>query len=204
MGSRCAVYYPPFFVRCDWQPDQRRHVDVHLGKGPAAAEHGQERHQRELHLQRGRPARAKKVSGTVTSYILHGKNVVQLTQGSNNLHFFYGADGSPAMVVYNGAGYGYVKNLQGDIVSIVNSSGTEVVHYTYDAWGRLMSKTGTLATSLGTLNPFGIAGMCMMRRRGCIISGAGITIRVGAGLSMRIQKQGEYRSLCHITYTVIA
>ncbi len=100
----------------------------------------------------------KNVSGTVTSYILHGKNVVQLTQGSNNLHFFYGADGSPAVVMYNGASYGYVKNLQGDIVSIVNSSGAEVVHYTYDAWGKLLSKTGTLATSLGTLNPFRYRG----------------------------------------------
>lgn len=92
----------------------------------------------------------KNVSGTITNYILHGKNIVQLTQGSNNLHFFYGADGSPAVVVYNGASYGYVKNLQGDIVSIVNSSGAEVVHYSYDAWGKLLSKTGTLATSLGT------------------------------------------------------
>lgn len=81
-----------------------------------------------------------------------------MTQGSNNLHFFYGADGSPAVVMYNGASYGYVKNLQGDIVSIVNSSGAEVVHYTYDAWGKLLSKTGTLATSLGTLNPFRYRG----------------------------------------------
>ncbi len=100
----------------------------------------------------------KNVSGTVTSYILHGKNVVELNQGSNSLHFFYGADGSPAVVVYNGASYGYIKNLQGDIISIVNSSGTEVVHYVYDAWGRLLSKTGTLATTLGTLNPFRYRG----------------------------------------------
>ncbi len=39
----------------------------------------------------------KNVNGTVTTYVLYGKNVVHLTQGSNNLHFFYGADGSPQL-----------------------------------------------------------------------------------------------------------
>jgi len=91
-------------------------------------------------------------------YVLHGKNVVHLTQGSNNLHFFYGADGSPAIVEYNGVSYGYVKNLQGDVIGIVNASGAYVVQYAYDAWGRLLSKTGSMASTLGTLNPFRYRG----------------------------------------------
>ncbi len=94
------------------------------------------------------------MNGTVTTYVLHGKNVVHLTQGSNNLHFFYGADGSPAIVKYNGVSYGDVKNLQGDVIGIVNASGAYVVQYAYDAWGRLLSKTGSMASTLGTLNPF--------------------------------------------------
>jgi len=84
--------------------------------------------------------------------------VVHLTQGSNNLHFFYGADGSPAVVEYNGVSYGYVKNLQGDVIGIVNASGAFVVQYAYDAWGRLLSKTGGMASTLGTLNPFRYRG----------------------------------------------
>ncbi len=67
------------------------------------------------------------------TYVLYGKNVVHLTQGSNNLHFFYAADGSPAIVEYNGVSYGYVKNLQGDVIGIVNASGAYVVQYAYDA-----------------------------------------------------------------------
>ncbi len=98
------------------------------------------------------------MNGTVTTYVLHGKNVVHLTQGSNNLHFFYGADGSPAIVEYNGVSYGYVKNLQGDVIGIVNASGAYVVQYAYDAWGRLVSKTGSMASTLGTLNPFRYRG----------------------------------------------
>jgi len=96
----------------------------------------------------------KTVNGVVTKYTLHGKNVVHMTQGSNELHFFYDASNKPAVVVYNGTPYSYVKNLQGDIVAILDSDGTAVVSYVYDAWGKPISKNGTLANTLGTLNPF--------------------------------------------------
>ncbi len=96
----------------------------------------------------------KTVNGVVTNYTLHGKNIVHMKQGSDNLHFFYDAQNKPAIVVYNGTSYSYAKNLQGDIVAILNSAGTAVVRYTYDAWGKLISCTGTMITTLGKLNPF--------------------------------------------------
>ena len=40
------------------------------------------------------------------------------------------------MVEFNGALYSYVHNLQGDIVGIVDSAGSLVVEYKYDAWKR--------------------------------------------------------------------
>ena len=43
-----------------------------------------------------------------------------MTQGSNELHFFYDAQNRPAVVVYNGTAYAYVKSLQGDIVAILD------------------------------------------------------------------------------------
>ncbi len=100
----------------------------------------------------------KTVNGAVTDYTLHGKNIVHMKQGSNNLHFFYDAQNKPAIVVYNGTSYSYAKNLQGDIVAILNSAGTAVVRYTYDAWGKLISCTGTMTTTLGNLNPFRYRG----------------------------------------------
>ena len=51
-----------------------------------------------------------------------------------------------------------MHNLQGDIVAIIDDSGTQVVEYTYDAWGKMLTKTGTLAATLGTLNPFRYRG----------------------------------------------
>lgn len=59
---------------------------------------------------------------------------------------------------FNGTKYAYVHNLQGDIVSIVDSAGSVVVQYKYDAWGRIISKTGSLASTLGTVQPFRYRG----------------------------------------------
>lgn len=101
----------------------------------------------------------KTVNGTATDYTLHGKQVVHLKKGGDNLHFFYDAQGRPAVVEWNGVKYGYVQNLQGDIVAIIDGGGNTVVQYTYDAWGKPIDKAGTLATTLGTMNPFRYRGL---------------------------------------------
>ena len=97
------------------------------------------------------------LAGT-TNYTLHGKNIVHLTQGSNELHFYYDTSNKPAIVEFNGTKYAYVHNLQGDIVAILDSDGTAVVQYKYDAWGRPISKTGSMASTLGTVQPFRYRG----------------------------------------------
>ena len=100
----------------------------------------------------------KIVNGVTTNYTLNGKNVVHMTQGSNDLHFFYDAQGKPGMVTYNDVDYFYVYNLQGDVVALIDANGTQVVEYGYDAWGNPISKTGSLAATIGTLNPFRYRG----------------------------------------------
>ena len=100
----------------------------------------------------------KIVNGATTNYTLNGKNVVHMTQGSHDLHFFYDTQGKPGMVTYNDVDYFYVYNLQGDVVALIDANGTQVVEYGYDAWGNPISKTGTLAATLGTVNPFRYRG----------------------------------------------
>lgn len=100
----------------------------------------------------------KVVNGVTTSYTLNGKNIVHMTQGSNDLHFFYDAQGKPAMVRFNGTDYFYVYNLQGDVVAMIDANGTQVVEYHYDAWGAPLTKTGSMAATLGTVNPFRYRG----------------------------------------------
>lgn len=102
----------------------------------------------------------KTVNGVVTDYTLHGKLITHLKQGGTNLQFFYDVQSRPSMVKYNGAFYTYIHNLQGDILGIVDSTGTKVVEYKYDAWGKPLSgfPAGTLANTLGKLNPFRYRG----------------------------------------------
>ncbi|MEG0775797.1 RHS repeat-associated core domain-containing protein [Clostridium sp.] len=54
--------------------------------------------------------------------------------------------------------YFYVRNAQGDIISLVDKYGREVVNYTYDTWGKLISIEGTLKDTVGVKNPYRYRG----------------------------------------------
>ena len=103
----------------------------------------------------------KTVNGVATKYTLHGKNIVHMTSGTDELHFFYDAQNKPAVVIFNGIAYAYLYDLQGDVIGLVDNNGTQMVSYTYDAWGKMLSKTGTLASTLGTIQPFRYRGYAL-------------------------------------------
>ena len=103
----------------------------------------------------------KMVNGVATKYTLHGKNIVHMTSGADELHFFYDAQNKPAVVIFNGIAYAYLYDLQGDVIGLVDNNGTQMVSYTYDAWGKMLSKTGTLASTLGTIQPFRYRGYAL-------------------------------------------
>ena len=85
-------------------------------------------------------------------------NITEQTDGTNTIKFVYDSSGSPVYFTYNNATYYYEKNLQGDIVAILDGSGNTVVEYTYDIWGKLVSITGTLADTVGAINPLRYRG----------------------------------------------
>ena len=100
---------------------------------------------------------------TTYDYTLHGKLITHLTKRTvdengaesiEELHFFYDAQSRPSFVEYNGIMYRYIHNLQDDIIGLLDGNGNLVVEYKYDAWGKPLSITGTLKTTLGELNPF--------------------------------------------------
>ena len=95
---------------------------------------------------------------TAYSYIYTGGQLTQMTVGSNTLTFTYDATGTPLAVTYNDTTYYYAVNLQGDVVAILDRTGTAMVSYTYDAWGNPFTTTGTLATTLGAHNPLRYRG----------------------------------------------
>ena len=63
-------------------------------------------------------------------------------------------------VNYNGTYYYYLRNAQGDVVTLIDKTGSTVVEYTYDSWGKLLSTTGSLAETFGAEQPFRYRGYC--------------------------------------------
>ena len=109
----------------------------------------------------------KTIGNTVTDYYYNGTllmGTVKTTTNSNGntttskLRFSYDANGKVVAVNYNGNYYYYLRNAQSDIVKLIDKTGATVVEYTYDSWGKLLSTSGSLASTLGKNNPFRYRG----------------------------------------------
>ena len=100
----------------------------------------------------------KTVNNVATDYYYNGSVLIGLVKDNDTLRFSYDAAGLVQAVNHNGTYYYYLRNGQGDIVKLIDGSGATVVEYTYDSWGKPLSCTGTLATTLGVLNPFRYRG----------------------------------------------
>lgn len=101
---------------------------------------------------------SKTVNGVTTTYMLNGSVITSQTDGTNTINYTYDSHGTLVYMTVNGTVYYYEKNNQGDIIGLVDSSGNEVVTYSYDSWGKLLTLGGTLASTVGTLNPFRYRG----------------------------------------------
>ncbi len=100
------------------------------------------------------------------SYVLDGSTIVKETiryssafngDSTTVLEYYYDESGVNSFR-YNGTLYYYVKNMQGDVIGIMDGSGAVVVEYAYDAWGNILSVTGSLASTVGQINPFRYRG----------------------------------------------
>ncbi len=100
----------------------------------------------------------KTIGSTATNYYYDSNNnLIGLKSGADVAYFYYDTDNSPISMKYNNNMYYYVKNLQGDIVKILDSNGSAVASYYYDAWGTITRKTVN-NTTIDTLSPFRYRG----------------------------------------------
>ena len=97
---------------------------------------------------------SKTVDGVTYNYITQNGQVVRQTWGSHVMDFVYDNTGKPYALKYDGTLYYYVLNLQGDVISIVTHWGESYGSYTYDAWGNVISQSGSIAS----LNPIRYRG----------------------------------------------
>ncbi|MBI6871803.1 RHS repeat-associated core domain-containing protein [Clostridium aciditolerans] len=58
----------------------------------------------------------------------------------------------------NGVEYYYTRDAQGDIIGLFDTNGNDVVSYTYDTWGKLISIDGSLKDTVGVKNPYRYRG----------------------------------------------
>ena len=92
---------------------------------------------------------------TVThEYLTQSGKVMRETVTTNQtvtavMDFVYDESGKPfAMIDQLSAQpktYYYVLNLQGDVVKLIDQDGAETAAYTYDAWGNILSQSGSMA-----------------------------------------------------------
>ncbi len=93
--------------------------------------------------------------GNITYTYDHSGNLLAQSNGLQFIHDHSGVAG----VVYNGAEYFYRKNVQGDIVGIVDKSGKNMVKYVYDAWGNhAVEVLDSACAELSQLNPYRYRG----------------------------------------------
>ncbi|HOW38429.1 MAG TPA: RHS repeat-associated core domain-containing protein, partial [Bacillota bacterium] len=97
-------------------------------------------------------------------YQLNGEKVIYETDGTYGILFIYDYDGSLIGFNYDsnvtdgdaGNDYFYLRNQMGDITHIVNSSGTTIVQYSYDAYGNIVFQTPS--ETIGYVNPYKYRG----------------------------------------------
>ncbi len=112
------------------------------------------------------------VNGAVTetyNYVWSdGKLISQEYSDGNTSYaakFIYGSNGVVQGFIYDYTTYLYVRNLQGDIVAIVDELGREAMKMSYDAWGCIGYSVGSLNNQslfeiIKHLSPFTYRGYC--------------------------------------------
>ena len=99
--------------------------------------------------------RATKVVNNVkTEFFLSGKKIIYQKTGKDILYFLRDGMGELFGFKYNNQTYFYQKNLQDDIIAILNINFEKIVEYQYDSWGNIISMIDNSNCNLGNINPF--------------------------------------------------
>ena len=101
---------------------------------------------------------SKKVNGILHTYTLDGTKILRETWNDNTLVPLYDNEDSVCGILYNNVPYYFIKNLQGDIIAIVDTDAQTVARYSYDAWGVPTVTLDTSNCQIADINPFRYRG----------------------------------------------
>ena len=104
---------------------------------------------------------SKTVNGVLHNYTLDGTKILRETWNGNTLIPLYDNEDSVCGIIYNDVPYYFIKNLQGDVIAIVDKDAQTVAKYSYDAWGKIISITDKddddisyIDSHIANINPF--------------------------------------------------
>ncbi len=105
---------------------------------------------------------SKTVNGVKHTYELDGTKILREVWGNNTLVPLYDNEDSVCGILYNNMPFYFLKNLQGDIIAIVDKDAQTVARYSYDAWGAVTNAVTytdlTNGVEIATINPFRYRG----------------------------------------------
>ncbi len=97
---------------------------------------------------------SKTVYGVKHTYILSGANILREEWDNNVLIPLYDNEDAVCGVIFNNEPFYFQKNLQGDVIGIVDKDAQVIVRYSYDAWGVCTVTQDSSECSIATINPY--------------------------------------------------
>ena len=105
---------------------------------------------------------SKTVAGVKHDYTLDGTKILRecWNYDENTKEYrdvlipLYDNEDSAYGIIYNNTPFYFVKNLQGDVIEIVNKDAVAVARYSYDAWGVPIVEFDSSECQIAVVNPF--------------------------------------------------
>ena len=108
---------------------------------------------------------SKTVNGTKTDYYLNGTAIIMQKTGDQCIWYTYDESGNLSGLRVGNSEYYYYRNGEGDIIGIIDSTGSIAAKYSYDAWGTPIAITDGAGNDvsgnvshIANINPFRYRG----------------------------------------------
>ena len=102
----------------------------------------------------------KVVNNQTTKYFLEGTDIIYEDRNGSLIYYTYDSAGVSGFE-YNNNVYYFIKNIQGDVTGILDSSYNRIVSYVYDSWGNPISiedgqgnDVSNNSSHIANVNPF--------------------------------------------------
>ncbi len=96
----------------------------------------------------------KRANGIYHQYIVDGTKVLKEKWINNVLIPLYNDSNDVCGINYNGVTYYFLKNIQNDVIAILNEEGETLARYSYDAWGMPTVECDNSGINISVVNPY--------------------------------------------------